>query len=1425
MKLLVENRDEGVIRITRGATGSAVERQSTEPCPLGLVRIATVFAWFCLAAAAAPTVCEAQEADIPDENLRAAIEDALDKSSGEAITVEEMESLTELQARYLGIKDLTGLEHATGLKELVLWSNEIVDLTPLANLTSLETLRLATNRISDVTPLAGLTSLTTLGLPFNNVSDSSPLSGLNALEWLDLRDNRISDLAPLSGLKAMQFLHLAGNGISDLSPLSGLTLLDWIDGSNNAITDLSPLSNLPVLRILDLSNNGIADLSPLSGLTSSLHFLELASNGISDLSPLERLTNLGLLDLSDNRISDVSSLEGMHKLWNLDLPDNRISDLAPLAGMTNMEFLNLSGNRISDLSPLTGMNELDYLRLSDNEISDLSPLADLDTLSLLTLSANAISDLSALSDLKLMAVLHLADNQISDLSALSDLPELSFLYLSKNTISDLSPLSDLTELVTVDLSDNDISDVSPLSGTSAFLIILSDNEISDVASLRGGLLLLLDLSRNGMSDVSSLSGLLVGELVLSDNGISDVSSLSGLPFTLSLDLSDNQISDVSALSRLELRTLDLSNNRMVDLSSVEPLRFLETLDAAVNEIVDVGPAARLPSLQSLDLGGNAVADVMALASEPESLRSVSLWANPIDSNSWDVDIPAIRERGVRVTGGGWRVPFFPAPGGFRQGFARVVSSIAGEPGQDTSDRAWIYASGQDSSPSRLLLGPRNARHFNADDLVSGNPGKGLRTTTESEAGDTLTVYASADIDVLSYIRTADGFVTSMHDTVPWRSPDHARLDVLRGRTVEESGRAAGGHVVPIFNPASNPNQRSMLRLVNAGDEEVDVAVYAVDDHGTAAGPVQFSLAAHSTRTLNATELESGEASDLTGSLGDGEGKWRLVVSADAAIHVMNLLSSPTEHLTNLSTSSDGDLTVPMFPAASHPTQQGFVRVANLGSTDGTAEIRGYDDEGTAHGPLVLQLPANRTVHFNSDDWENGNTDKGLDGAAGDGVGVWRLEFDSELDLVVSAYVRTSDGFLTSMHDLVERDTCAVEEVEDEQVPARSERLVAFRPCRDELRVSFFNPASNTRQVSSLRLVNRGDVDAAITVFGVDDDGAERGPAVLSLAAGTARTLTSLELESGDGDGLTGALGRRHGQVGIARFRRGRSCARRHGHERVGKPHRTPDEPVHLAGRRVASGIEASSRRRRSIKHRKGVPYAVGRARRGDPCVPVGRADARCRASGNATLPQQFQPVHDGYPHGVRQVRLAADIGRRDDVRVVSDQRSGLALLEFGRHVRLQQAVGARRPAAKVLIRDGDELVAGGRQDLLHQAREALAVLQRAGRVPGHGPDFPAVDRVLLEVEPGEHFGDVPHLVREPRRRLVAKHPPVVLEGHTAAAGRGDDHVHVVHGKLCHVAAHDRLRVGRPARVQCQAPAAFLGVGDERRHVPRFEESG
>ena len=104
---------------------------------------------------------------------------------------------------------------------------------------------------------------------------------------------------------------------------------------------------------------------------------------------------------------------------------------------------------------------------------------------------------------------------------------------------------------------------------------------------------------------------------------------------------------------------------------------------------------------------------------------------------------------------------------------------------------------------------------------------------------------------------------------------------------------------------------------------------------------------------------------------------------------------------------------------------------------------------------------------------------------------------TDLDIEVLAYLRHKDGFLTAAHDLVPREG-------------------------GRYRVPFFNPASNWRQVSLLRLTNPGTETATARIQGIDDAG-DGGQAETTVAPGASRTLSAQDL-GGHG------LGRRPGQV-------------------------------------------------------------------------------------------------------------------------------------------------------------------------------------------------------------------------------------------------------------------------------------------------------
>ena len=197
--------------------------------------------------------------------------------------------------------------------------------------------------------------------------------------------------------------------------------------------------------------------------------------------------------------------------------------------------------------------------------------------------------------------------------------------------------------------------------------------------------------------------------------------------------------------------------------------------------------------------------------------------------------------------------------------------------------------------------------------------------------------------------------------------------------------------------------------------------------------------------------------------------------------------------------------LPLVTAASNAGQQGVVRIINRSDHASTVDLHAIDDTGRRFGPVSLSLGANATRHFNSEDLERGNPSKGMSGGVGDGSGNWRLELVTDLDIDARAYIRTTDGFVTSVYQVVPET-----ETDD---------------ASTSYHVSFFNPASNRNQQSWLRLINPGDADAEVLIDGLDDRGEPPpgGEVSLTLPAGEARLLTAQELEQG-GDGFSGRFG-------------------------------------------------------------------------------------------------------------------------------------------------------------------------------------------------------------------------------------------------------------------------------------------------------------
>ena len=228
------------------------------------------------------------------------------------------------------------------------------------------------------------------------------------------------------------------------------------------------------------------------------------------------------------------------------------------------------------------------------------------------------------------------------------------------------------------------------------------------------------------------------------------------------------------------------------------------------------------------------------------------------------------------------ISLFPsASDPLRQGLLHITSDSG-------NGEVQIYAAddaGQGYGPVSLHLKAEQTVTLSSSDLETGNAAKGLPVGVGSGTGDwRVWLQSESDLEVLVYVRTQDGFMTAI-DAV-------AAQGNLR-------------HHVPFFNPASETQQASRLRLINPEDRAAEIVIRAWDDGGNAAptGAVRLTLAAGASRSVSAESLENG-SEGLTGNFGDGKGRWRLTVQADRDIRVMSLVEDSIGYLTNVSTYSN-----------------------------------------------------------------------------------------------------------------------------------------------------------------------------------------------------------------------------------------------------------------------------------------------------------------------------------------------------------------------------------------------------------------------------------------------------------------------------------------------------------------------------------------
>ena len=273
---------------------------------------------------------------VPDAGLRAAICTELGKAEA-AVTLNDLQLMTELDAATCGIESLEGLQLSEDLTDIDLSYNQIVDLSPLvgnAGLASGDTVDVTGNPLNALARYVQVPELEARGVDV--VPDAPAWDFAAAVPDANLRAAICDELGKtepqvtLADLQAMTALDAEGSGVANIEGLQLCDNLVVLNLAWNDLADLVPLANLVYLGALNLSGNQIVDVGPLATLTH-LVCLELHENAIADIAALEHLVTIQELYLCNNQVTDLAALVANAGMDDGDLLEVWANPLSPTA--------------------------------------------------------------------------------------------------------------------------------------------------------------------------------------------------------------------------------------------------------------------------------------------------------------------------------------------------------------------------------------------------------------------------------------------------------------------------------------------------------------------------------------------------------------------------------------------------------------------------------------------------------------------------------------------------------------------------------------------------------------------------------------------------------------------------------------------------------------------------------------------------------------------------------------------------------------------------------------------------------------------------------------------------------------------------------------------------------------------------------------
>ena len=300
----------------------------------------------------------------------------------------------------------------------------------------------------------------------------------------------------------------------------------------------------------------------------------------------------------------------------------------------------------------------------------------------------------------------------------------------------------------------------------------------------------------------------------------------------------------------------------------------------------------------------------------------------------------------------------------------------------------------------LSLDSHHSRWLSIADLEAGEGVDGK--LGDLDGNWRLTVRANAPIQVMAFVSN-DSEVLSNLSSVhrAYSMPtDENEIAVVDSRTA--------------WLPGTASDRDAFLRVINRSDRSSQVTISAQDESETTFDDLSLTLDSFEAVHLSASDLEQGNSSKaLTGSLGAGQGNWRLTAASDLNFEIASYVRSPDATLASLVAvapmrhASNVRVAQLLNTADSAVTNQ--LRFDNESDAEAQIHIVGTDEAGVQSESVSLTLEGGGSTTITSDALINGSDD--LSGNLGSGTGRWRLAIWSDKHIQVVNLLDSADHLL------------------------------------------------------------------------------------------------------------------------------------------------------------------------------------------------------------------------------------------------------------------------------------------------------------------------------------------------------------------------------------------------------------------------------